>query len=179
MQPLAQQSLFLLHQPINIINPLPKSRMREVHPSIHLVRPYLRRIVLVQLYQRLLEFPPVAESYRVLIALKLEGSLHDQCDEVEDGDDGRVEFIEERSAHENLLQMTNTLMRKGLPIFGGSRSSGTRPRCSRRNCTGKTERCFGSACRERYQVEQEGLQRVVVVPVTHLVAHNASDLLDV
>lgn len=33
--------------------------------------------------------------------------------------------------------------------------------------------------KEGYQVEQEGLQRVVVVPVAHLVAHHASDLLDV
>lgn len=179
MQPLAQQPLFLLQQPINVINPFPKSRMCEVHPSIHLIRPYLRRIVLVQLYQRLLEFPPIAKSYSVFIALKLEGSLHDEGDEVEDGDDGRVKFIEERSAHENLLQMTNTLMRKVLPIFEGSRSSGTRLRCSRRNCTDKKERCFGSVCRKMYQVEKEGLQRVVVVPVTHLMAYNASDLLDV
>lgn len=34
-------------------------------------------------------------------------------------------------------------------------------------------------CRKRYQVEKEGLQRVVVVPVTHLMAHNASDFFDV
>ena len=158
MQPLAQLLLFLLHQPVDIINPLPKRRMREIDPSIHLIRAYLGRIILVQLDQRLLKLPPISYPHSVLIALKLEGALHDERDEVEDGDDGRVEFIEERSAHENLLQMTNTLMRKGLPIFEGSRSSGTRLRCSRRNCRGKTGRCFGSASRGSYQVKQEGLQ---------------------
>lgn len=90
MQPLAQLLLFLLHQPINIIDPLPQRRVREIDPSIHLIRAYLGRIVLVQLDQRLLQLPPVSYPHSVLIALKLKGALHDQRDEVEDGDDGRV-----------------------------------------------------------------------------------------
>lgn len=179
MQPLAELLLFLLHQLVDIVNPLPEGRMREVHPRVHLIRPYLWRVVLVKLDQRLLELPPIAQPHRVLIALELEGALHDERDEVEDGDDGRVQFIEERSAHENLLQMTNTLMRNVLPICGGSRSSGTRLSCSRRRCRGRTARCSGSSSRQKYQVEQERLQTVVVVPMPHLVAHHAADFLDV
>ena len=179
MQPLAELLLFLLHQLVDIVNPLPEGRMREVHPRVHLIRPYLWRVVLVKLDQRLLELPPIAQPHRVLIALELEGALHDEGDEVEDGDDGRVQFIEERSAHENLLQMTNTLMRNVLPICGGSRSSGTRLSCSRRRCRGRTARCSGSSSRQKYQVEQERLQTVVVVPMPHLVAHHAADFLDV
>jgi hypothetical protein len=78
--------------------------MREVYPSKDKIRSDLGGAVLVELYEGKLELVAVAEAHCILVALELKGALHNQGDQIEDGDNWSMKFIEESCPHEDLLQ---------------------------------------------------------------------------